>query len=467
MKKYIVYIPLVGMLLGVFASCTNESLEIKPDDWIEENALIDSTYKAQEYLNASYQALGNGGFLGGLAQLTSELMADFTYEAELSGDRLAVNNHTTDIFLDHTRELIYRGYVVVARANKLIDNIGSVADMDDATRTRMVAEAKFLRAIGHFEEVRFFAQPYGYTADNSHLGLPIRTTFSIAAQDRATVGEVYTQVINDLKDAINGLPTSNGNYANTWAAKGYLAKVYFQMNDFANAYSYADDVITNGGYMLGDSAKLRFSPTGAPENVFQLVSTPNFVDPGAALAGYYFINPSTLSADVKVSQNFYNEVGLSVDDTRNFYEKKGEAYLFKKFVATNAENMNVPLVHLTELKLIRAESGAELNDPAKILVARQDLSDIRLRAKLTPFADAAPQAAIIIEARTQRTIEMAGEGNRVHELKRRAILEKNRTGSSGLLINGSPWDCNGLILQIPDAELQANPGMQANPTGGC
>ena len=37
----------------------------------------------------------------------------------------------------------------------------------------------FLCVFVHFEMVRLFAQPYGYTLDNSHLGIPYRDEWSV------------------------------------------------------------------------------------------------------------------------------------------------------------------------------------------------------------------------------------------------------------------------------------------------
>lgn len=64
--------------------------------------------------------------------------------------------------------------------------------------------------------------------------------------------------------------------------------------------------------------------------------------------------------------------------------------------------------------------------------------------------------------RMQRRLEMVGEGNRLHDLKRIAVFE-----NANLSINGAPWDCPGMVVQFPDDELNGNPGMSANEEGGC
>src|SRR3712207_5384149 len=64
-------------------------------------------------------------------------------------------------------------------------------------------QALFLRALCHFDLVRVFAQPYNYTADASHLGIPV-LTITPGPNDnpsRNTVKEVYDQILIDLKEA--------------------------------------------------------------------------------------------------------------------------------------------------------------------------------------------------------------------------------------------------------------------------
>src|SRR5690606_29446326 len=118
-------------------------------------------------------------------------------------------------------------YTAILRANEVLERMGDV-ELSEAEKNRFEGEAKFIRAICHFELVRLFGQPFGYTPDNSHLGIVIKTSTEISALQRGTVKEAYDQVLEDLFDAEGLLPETNGVYATTYAAKAYLAKVYFQ-----------------------------------------------------------------------------------------------------------------------------------------------------------------------------------------------------------------------------------------------
>ena len=207
----------------------------------------------------------------------------------------------------------------------------------------------------------------------------------------------------------------------------------------------------------------RFAPTASAEAVFQLISTSNNDNSGGAMAGHYRVNPDNTAA-VYLSDDLFNFVRSNPADLRGtawMAEGFGGTVLCTKFVQDPREPMNVPLVHITELKLIRAESAAELNTNLDVAIA--DLNDIRSRADLTNLPASLPADEIINFARRERRVELMGEGNRLHELKRQAIIKEG----SKLQIRNADWDCPGMVCQFPDNELQGNPEIEPNPQGGC
>ncbi|MFK7969648.1 MAG: RagB/SusD family nutrient uptake outer membrane protein [Bacteroidia bacterium] len=445
--------------------CGDDFLDVTPADVIDFGDFWNSPQHAREGLNATYDALSSGGFMGGQIQLLSEIMADNLAEnpVSLNGDLAAHYTRTTDIFLGTTRGLMTAGYYVPARANFLIDSIDLIPDIEPGERARMIAESKFLRGIAHFELVRMFAQPYGFTPDNSHLGLPIRLKYGIDTLSRSTVGEVYTQVLKDINEAIPDLNDGvSSGYATKDAALGYLAKIHFQMNDFEKAYDYANQVISNGRYAIDTSLTGRFSTQVTSEAVFYLAS--EFVD--NAGGGFFFnyrVDPNSGLANAALTPGFASEL-LQNDDKRGttwVQESDGFFWISGKVEDTARQNYTqVPLVHLTALKLIRAESAAELN--TDLITAITDLNDIRERAGIPTLASTSEALTIIATARKERRKELIIEGDRLHELKRIAVLEE-----PNLKIRNAPWDCPGLVCQLPDVELQGNPNLKPNEEGGC
>ncbi len=458
------YIILTLALIAGLSACSDKFLEDKPESALLPEEIIKTKADVQTALNGAYEVLTYGSTFGGQMALLNELMADGIDGTRLgnNGDWQAHYTRTTDIFLSTTRTLLTDSFKAVARANFVLKYMHLAPDLTAEDITRIEGECKFIRAIIHFEMTRFFGQPFGYTADNSQLGIAPRLTYGNEVVDRATVADCYALVIKDLKEAVDQLPASNGVYATSWAAKAYLAKVYFQMNDFQNAYNYANDVIQNNGYSLDADfgLKYRAGNEASHEIIFGLVSKDyNKDNANSTLQGYFKVNLSNNSAAVYASKTIFDEVAVSGDrrDSTWFSNKNGIISV-TKFDLKNLYIM--PLLHLTEMKLIRAEALAELNQSLPVAIG--DINEIKQRAGLAPLALDTGPAQLISEVRKERHIELYFENNRLHELKRQATR-----GNKTLLIRGAPWDCPGMVCQLPDSELKGNPAMKSNPQGGC
>ncbi|CAL2062900.1 RagB/SusD family nutrient uptake outer membrane protein [Tenacibaculum sp. 190524A05c] len=130
----------------------------------------------------------------------------------------------------------------VSRANTAITELEK-SDVDN--KARLIAEAKFIRAFCYFELVRSFG------------GVPLYTENPTAGESvtisRATADAVYTQVENDLRDAISDLQprggTENGR-ASRGAAQALLAKVHLAQGEYTDVLTYTNAIIASGEYQL-------------------------------------------------------------------------------------------------------------------------------------------------------------------------------------------------------------------------
>ncbi len=453
----------MSFLLLLSASSCEKFLEIPPEGEIPADEALQTAGDVQLLLNSCYDVLRSGKFLGGKIRNLSDLMGDDRNGANLSGNWLSYYAHNTGIFNQETRDLWSEPYIMIYRCNVLLENMDLVADLSADQKARTVAEAKFLRAIGHFELVRMFGQPYGFTPDNSHLGIPLRIEASQVPLPRATVGEVYAQVLADLNDAAPVLPASNNGYATSWAVKAYLARVHFQMNDFQTAYDFADEVITMGGFSLESDVMARFAPTANSENIFDLVSTGTLNNSGGELANIYRSTNLTNPPSGRINSALYALATADTNDLRgqNYYvlANAGQANELVLLTRFNESYFSVPVLHLAEMLLIRGEAAAEIGNLGQ---AEADVNAIRNRAGLADVTPGLDAASLKLLIRLERRLEMVGEGYRFHDLRRQGVHD-----SPSLLINGSPWDCNGMTVQLPDEERSGNPTITLNPEGGC
>jgi starch-binding outer membrane protein, SusD/RagB family len=386
------------------------------------------------------------------------LLADGVSGTDLSGDFVSIYNRNTSIFGGYHTAFYSEPYVVVLRANTLLENLDKASA---ATRNRFEGEAKFLRAICHFDLVRLFAQPYVKGSSNAQAGIPIRLKSEPVPVIRNTVGDVYAQIISDLRAADSLLPASNSVYPTKWAAKALLARVYFQMNDFANAYLYSNQVIGNAAFVFETDLSKRFSRAGSRESIFEMIFETN--NPQGRFNQlrdqFSFVKTAPSVPTMRMTSDFYGRA-TGVNDRRKAWYKVNSGFN----ICTKYDSLvfKLPIVHLTEMKLIRAESAAETN--TNLTIGIGDINDIINRAYSSgaPVLTGTATAAQLKDAvRRERELEMAFEGDRLQELKRRGGNGENVT------IRNAPWNCNGLALVFPTTEVNVNPGFVQNQTGGC
>lgn len=448
-----------------FSSC-KKWLDQPPIGALRED-LFNTPSDAQQTLNSCYDALAN--LYDGRIQSISELLSDNISQPNTNNDLKSVYARQTTFFNSTTGDVYQDLYTVIWRCNTLLDNIDVIPDFDSGQKERLVAEARFLRGYCHWAACKLWAQPYGYTAGNNHPGVPIRERAAADPLLRSTVKEVYDFVIADLEFAYANLPESNTIYASKYAAAGVLANVHFLMSDYAGAVTYCTEVINSGQFsILGGLDRF-------PEIDFNLNTTTEFVF--GTVSKYYVAGSDTVQdrrcgsfvsnfrknngiAELMLSQNFLTFINLNPADQRitNWIEvENNRGFLIK---VTGSNLFSVPIIHLTELKLVRAESLAELGQD--LTTALQDLNDIRVRA-YGPGGELSASATaedIISAARVEYRIETIGEGKYVEQLRRQGTLGEN------VIIRDAPYDCPGMAIQFPNAESTVI-GFVLNTEGGC
>lgn len=142
-------------------------------------------------------------------------------------------------------------YQAINAANAVVSRAAALeSGMDDAEKTRLVAEARFLRALYYFHLVRHYG--------DVHVTLE-ETVGVVLEASRTPAAQVYEQVIvPDLEFAISNLPLEASQYgrATRGAAQHLLALVYLTRQnpgDAALAEGLAKAVINSGVYALQPS----------------------------------------------------------------------------------------------------------------------------------------------------------------------------------------------------------------------
>ncbi len=458
MKK--IYFGIFTSVLLGFSACSDDFLDRKPEATETQFLDVDAIKTAadlQKLLLSVYDVTANT--FGGQIQNLSELLGDNIGEPANQNDYIQVYLRRTDIF-NGTISGVYRdAYIAIYRANQLIFKKDDVSDITEADKLRIEAESRFLRAFCHHGILRLFAQPAGYTSDNSHPGIVMRMEFNNEVGLRSTVAECYRMILEDLQFAEDNLPEDNGVYATKWAAKAMKARVYLDLNDFNNAALFAGEVINSSKFPLLDSLN-RYTAGPNSEQIFATIS---YLGEGIAdERGDAFLNyrsDNNTNPTMRAAGEFYNYLIASGDSVRaaqwfRTIEAGGNTtYGVAKY---DRSFMWIPLLHTTEMYLTRAEALAKSgsNDQQ----AQDDVNVIRARAGLSPTL--ATGTGLLQIIRDERRKEMCFEGDRTTQIKRIGAL-----GEPSFSRN-APWNCPGMVIQFPGAENTVS-GFELNPTGGC
>tara|TARA_R110002050_G_scaffold221441_1_gene357269 strand:+ start:49278 stop:50651 length:1374 start_codon:yes stop_codon:yes gene_type:complete len=457
MKNRFLYIA-IAFSAFFFVGC-EKSLEYKQDGSLTTAEAIKTPADLQMVLNGIYDVFANT--MNGNVQTFNELLSDNLNKPKTNADYNEMWVRNTIIFNGSIGSVYADAYRVIERANVLISNVDNVAELTAEDKTRMLAEARFMRAYMHFELVKLFAQPYGFTADNSHPGIVIRKAGIYETAPRTSVAGVYSFILEDLKAAHENLPVANGNYASSDAASALLAKVYFQMMDYSSALPYLNEVIDGGRFTLGSINRFQ-EDVISPETIFGIVSTTAVADDRS---GVYKGNYTSNDPELNLRSEFVRETFITLPDTSVDLRAawftisneglSNERYILNKFPL---QMLNMPLLYLTDMKLLRAEANVRMG--TNLDQAIKDVNDIRMRAQYNVLLPANSSSTDILNAvYRERRIEMCGEGDWVQHLKRR--------GASGesIDIRGAVWNCPGMVLQFPSTENTNIFDM--NPEGGC
>ena len=187
------------------------------------------------------------------------------------GDLLAFNYElTAEHVATYPRSLWAAGWSIVTEANNIIYYGEKMRERgeyplptQDAVIDRVIAQAYFGRAFAHFCLCNCYAWPYNYTADHSHIGIPVMDHvpgFNDKV-DRKSVKVVYDQIFSDIAHARklfrSSAEKSPGAAASTCqieaiedcyhvsdiACEALLARIYLYIEDWDNAEKCAKNVM--------------------------------------------------------------------------------------------------------------------------------------------------------------------------------------------------------------------------------
>jgi len=437
---------LLTLIMFSLAACDKE-LDREPAQSISEDQALSTDANVKSVLLGAYDGLALDGLFGGNTLRDAELMGadgEIRWVGTFEGPRfvffhqqIANNAEAENMWLD--------AYFTINICNNVL---GALDVVNDDDREQVEGEARWVRAMAYFQLVRFYGQAYEPGGNNSQLGVPLVLTPTRQIDEasyvtRNTVEECYAQIIDDLTKAKNLLPEENGVQANKFVAAATLARVYLQMGRYADARDQANEVIESGVYSLvSDVASEWNNDDNSSEDIYAVqVSSQDFLE--ATMVTFYSIPEfGGRDGDIEVQQKHLDL--YDPNDARLGLHYDGNAAM--RTTKWRDQYRNQPVIRLSEMYLIRAESNARLGTSVGASVD-DDFNATHERAGLAPASGVALDDILL-----ERRLELAHEGHRIHDIKR-------LKGTA----DGLNWDDDKLLYPIPAREIEVNKNLVQNP----
>jgi len=484
MRKYNIFF--AALLLLGFTSCKKEFLDVKPTNAGDAETAIQTAADAKVMINGLLSKMTSSDYYGRNFILYGDVKGgDLTIISQGRGlDALYTFNHSKSS--NNYSGFWNQIYHCLLQANNIITNIdqlkaaGTTENFDSYKGQALTARALML-----FDLVRLYGKPY--TQDKASYGVPnITQPLEASAQPlRANVEENYTQILKDLKEAEPLLSKSKSNgYLNYYGNKAIQARVYLTMAKYTETLSAAQEIINNNVYKLYSNTEWvpSWKTQFGSESIFELGIFPSESDLGSSSLGFYLRRKGHGSSQAlgwfMASDYFLNRLKQDANDVRwgvmsadeSSTTRLGASYKYSGSIALDGDGkgsstaVNVKVIRLSEIYLIAAEA-AYYSD--KTLAATY-LNQIRKRSPNLAAATATTITLdMIIEERSK---ELFTEGQRFFDMLRlnQQITFNDEFGSITVPSRPKTIDrtFQKVILPIPQDEINANPGLQAQQNTG-
>ena len=484
MKKHNIFF--AALLFVGFTSCKKDFLDVKPTNAGEAETSIQTPADAKVMINGLMSKMTSSDYYGRNFILYGDTKGgDLTIFSQGRGlDALYTFNHSKSS--NNYSGFWNQIYHCILQANNIITSIdrlqaaGTTENFDNYKGQALTA-----RALMYFDLVRLYGKPYAQ--DKSSFGVPnITEPLDASAQPlRATVEQNYTQILNDLKEAEPLLSKSKSNgYLNYYGNKAIQARVYLNMENYAEALSAAQEIINSNVYKLYSNAdwvnswKTQFGS----ESIFELGIFPSESDLGSSSLGFYLRRKGHGGGSAlgwfMASDYFLDRLNQDPDDVRwgvMSYDESSASHLgasYKYSGSTELEGdgkststaVNIKVIRLSEIYLIAAEAAYHIDKD----LAATYLNEIRKRSpNLAPATGATITMDMILDERSK---ELFTEGQRFFDMLRLNLPITFNDEFGGITVSHRPKTIDRtfekVILPIPQDEINANPGLEAQQNPG-
>lgn len=525
MKKNNIILKVTAIMFTLMVTSCHNQLDTLPISSLSPDNFFNNLTESEIAVNGIYGAMKG----------TNDAYGQYYVQLATHGSHVVTNlsnQEPQNLYAQYTFDNSHKSlvnvwrsyYQMVFRANQAVDRISvfQVEDpLEEPLKNRLIAEAKFLRALAYFNLVRMWGD----------VPLPLTELVSFENTEnyekpRSPSSEVYDAIIADLQFAEQNLyhaswilgdqpsyASSDLGRATIGAAKGLLAKVYLtrasyplkETSYYQDAYDKAKELIGMGYDLEPDYGNLftvagedshewmfqvQFNAGQEQGNIWGGVNNP--AGPGKAIdQGFGRSNPteSLIQSYDPSDPRFLHNIAqgkLKADNSIKFSPNQKLWFSYKwrfaeKAIGRFVTDMNAPVLRYADVLLVYAEAAAnlELNSDAF------DAIDLILdRARGTgvspaPIDRTLSGDALLNTIMWERAKELCFEGTSkfdivrmgeemfLKELKEQLLFTNVDAIGSYVPV---PWadkiQSKHLLFPIPEAEMASNPALRGDQNPG-
>lgn len=350
-------------------------------------------------------------------------------------------------------------YNQVYVCNQITANVMASAEGTPDQKQRIYAEAQTQRAAAYLTLVNLYARVYNTANATTDPGLPLLLKPDLLVPlNRASVKQVYDQIILDLNQALPLLPDNPSNRLHPGKAAGYalLARTYLYMQQYSEAADYAAKSLAAYSTLLD----LNDYADGSKKYPRRLDNPEVLMSKAASKPGYIDLPLSTVLVNKFAPEDLRYQLFTRGGNTfQPSFTGRG-SYRDRLFMGDNVTTgVSVP-----EMMLTQAEGLARAGKTDEAMALVNKLRQKRFRpAQYTALTAATGDAALRIVV-DERRRELFGTGLRWFDQRRLSVepgLAETVTrvfkGATYTLVPGDRY-----VYPIPPKNIELNPEIIQN-----
>lgn len=383
----------------------------------------------QENVNTEEDVDGGVGY-------RDKMFPYFTWQQNLYIDKNGKSSYESN-----ESQLWNQAYQLINNCNMVLDAadiLTTHSDEEKAEVKKVKGELYYLRASYYLMLVNLYGKPYTPSTAATEPGVPVKLSPNVEDKDfeRASVADVYTQIVSDLNDAETLLASASAPasiyHPGVEAVYILRSRVALYMQDWATAKTYAQKAIDRDGYLLNlqevSSASYPLSRQNAEvvfSNGASMLGNILFVNLGNTNT-YYEVSPTWYLSDNLYSlfsdDDYRKTTYITIaDDLTNSFPTYHKVDCSIASYGKYKEVSDVFSVRTAEAYLNMAEAEAQLGNDGE---ACRWLSKLRENRIANGGTVGLAGAELINFVREERERELFLEGQRWFDLRRYMVDAK-------------------------------------------